>query len=751
MGNSCCRAESPCGSEEERSGLLKNDSKATTATGETTVVGTCGPEGGDDVRKTADEANIKAGAVQVKQSPENGETEPGNTQENGPLQKEGTPTATFSPSKGPKLKENSTRAQDKHIKGTPAGSGQAEPLHCTLNVPQEGSAADDREGFAATNAATAEENPAAVQDKTPDGITQTAEAKNTSHTETNATREHITLDSSHNDNEDAAFKVTIDDTAAEPSGEFSQNNEVLSVPNTQLAAAARQVSSVPVISQEIHSESSCALTEDPEASSVCKEADPEDIKNHDGSESHPGSEPSGLNDSGEERDSVSEPVTTDPADASESSKSNQDEKPDPKCSTTSSNEVPSSENITQDNGVESTLEVQNKDVDVPKENNEMKEEKEEEEEEEEGAEKAPTEAVNQADKDAETQEGTGEERRAAGNSSADVDEKPVTEKGEFSEDGLGNSEEDLYRGAEELSASQTNKAGPPPALETTLEDRCSLAPAVDILSYSEREWKGNTAKSALIRKGYKEMSQRFGSLRRVRGDNYCALRATLFQVLSHSTQLPAWLQEEDITTLPKELEAQEGLISQWTFPGECLQGDGTKDVTQQLKGYVELLRKKWQAAVDCCSAAERQQLCERVFQGGEEELGLLEALKLLMLGRAVELHGCMQGGGDVPLFCWLLFARDSSDCPRSFLSNHLSHVGLSAGLEQVEMFLLGYALQCTIQVYRLYKADTEEFVTYYPDDHKDDWPSVCLVTEDDRHYNVPVEEAAELPKELPSS
>jgi len=62
---------------------------------------------------------------------------------------------------------------------------------------------------------------------------------------------------------------------------------------------------------------------------------------------------------------------------------------------------------------------------------------------------------------------------------------------------------------------------------------------------------------------------------------------------------------------------------------------------------------------------------------------------------------------------------------------------------QVEMFLLGYALQCTIQVYRLYKADTEEFVTYYPDDHKDDWPCVCLVTEDDRHYNVPVADAAE--------
>lgn len=57
------------------------------------------------------------------------------------------------------------------------------------------------------------------------------------------------------------------------------------------------------------------------------------------------------------------------------------------------------------------------------------------------------------------------------------------------------------------------------------------------------------------------------------------------------------------------------------------------------------------------------------------------------------------------------------------------------------MFLLGYTLECTIQVYRLYKADTEEFVTFYPDDHRDDWPCVCLVTEDDRHYNVPIVEA----------
>lgn len=31
-------------------------------------------------------------------------------------------------------------------------------------------------------------------------------------------------------------------------------------------------------------------------------------------------------------------------------------------------------------------------------------------------------------------------------------------------------------------------------------EKCSLAAPVDILAYSEREWKGNTAKSNLIRK-----------------------------------------------------------------------------------------------------------------------------------------------------------------------------------------------------------------------------------------------------------
>ncbi|XP_077100464.1 uncharacterized protein LOC143751702 isoform X1 [Siphateles boraxobius] len=298
----------------------------------------------------------------------------------------------------------------------------------------------------------------------------------------------------------------------------------------------------------------------------------------------------------------------------------------------------------------------------------------------------------------------------------------------------------LYLGAEDIEMGASNNKPSKPLLELTIpgvETRCSLAPAVDILAYSEQEWKGNTTKSTLIRKGYSEMSHSFSGVRRVRGDNYCALRATLFQVLATSTNMPTWIQDEGFLLLPEMIEAREHLIGGWLFPPEC-KWASEEDSVERLKCYMDLLKKKWQEAVTCESPEEKQNLCERVFQGGEEEYGLLEALKFLMLAKAIELHHNMVADQEVPVFCWLLFARDTSENPKTLLANHLSQIGFSGGVEQVEMFLLGYALKHTIQAFRLYMTDTEEFVSHYPDDHKQEWPCVCIVTEDDRHYNVPV-------------
>lgn len=97
---------------------------------------------------------------------------------------------------------------------------------------------------------------------------------------------------------------------------------------------------------------------------------------------------------------------------------------------------------------------------------------------------------------------------------------------------------------------------------------------------------------------------------------------------------------------------------------------------------------QWQAAVACESSEEKHDLCESVFQGGEEEYGLLEALKFLMLAKAVELHQNMMVDQEVPVFCWLLFARDTSENPQTLLANHLSQIGFSGGVEQASMMTL---------------------------------------------------------------
>lgn len=182
-----------------------------------------------------DEANIKVEeAVQVKQSPEVAET-------NGPCQKELTQTA--SPNK---LKENSNRAQDEDLKQRPADSGQPELLQCTLNSLQKEPANANWEVFTATKESTEEENPASAQDRSPDSSSSlTAEAN---HTET---REHISPDTTHDDDEEEAGSIiTVETVVAEPSGESPENNEVLSVPNTQLTTAACLVASISAVGQE---------------------------------------------------------------------------------------------------------------------------------------------------------------------------------------------------------------------------------------------------------------------------------------------------------------------------------------------------------------------------------------------------------------------------------------------------------------------------------------------------------------------
>ncbi|XP_048465652.1 uncharacterized protein LOC109919363 isoform X8 [Rhincodon typus] len=251
-------------------------------------------------------------------------------------------------------------------------------------------------------------------------------------------------------------------------------------------------------------------------------------------------------------------------------------------------------------------------------------------------------------------------------------------------------EEDLYRDEAEIEKEKNQRltSESQPAAATKWS---TIEPGVDVLEYCAREWKGNTAKAQLMKE------------------------------------------------LPEKLIAANYIwIKQWYFG---VQDSGNENPVKKLMEYLTVLKQKWIQICEIDSVKERQAVCEEIFKNDQEEYRLYEAVKILMLAKAIELDNDKMQEKEIPLFCWLLFARDTSADPYQFMKNHLNHVGYTGGLDQVEMFLLGYSLQLTIRVFRLYKFGTDEFVTFYPNDHKEDWPMVTLITEDDRHYNVPVENA----------
>uniref|UniRef100_A0A8D0FCS4 OTU deubiquitinase with linear linkage specificity n=1 Tax=Strix occidentalis caurina TaxID=311401 RepID=A0A8D0FCS4_STROC len=207
------------------------------------------------------------------------------------------------------------------------------------------------------------------------------------------------------------------------------------------------------------------------------------------------------------------------------------------------------------------------------------------------------------------------------------------------------------------------------------EHKLSVAPEIDIMEYCRKEWRGNTPVAKRMRKVSVLFLLNFVGLFvficvRVRGDNYCALRATLFQALSQATQLPSW---------------------KMTVPFQCLyyiayphpsppSNPGTYLKTLSLVPVLLCIEIK--------GPIEKQEACDKLFKNEEEEYSLYEALKFLMLNTAIELYNDDKNGRRVPVFSWLLFARDTSSNPRQLMHNHLNHIGHSGGLEQSSECLL---------------------------------------------------------------
>ncbi|XP_053570549.1 ubiquitin thioesterase otulin isoform X2 [Bombina bombina] len=249
-------------------------------------------------------------------------------------------------------------------------------------------------------------------------------------------------------------------------------------------------------------------------------------------------------------------------------------------------------------------------------------------------------------------------------------------------------EEDLYRDEDEIEKEKNKKIPTTVKEGSTGIQKLGVGPEMDIMEYSQKEWRGKTTVAKIMKEGYEEVSRYFGSIRRVRGDNYCALRATLFQALSQTTSIPVWLQNEDVTQLPKKLVKKYDWINLWQFWYNC----GNKNTWVRIQEYLELLKKRWSELSEMTKSEERQAACDEIFTNEQEEYCLYEAVKFLMLKTAIDLFNASEEGKEVPVFSWLLFARNTSSSPCEFMKNHLNQVGHSGGLEQCDHLDGGFVL-----------------------------------------------------------
>ncbi|XP_012940022.1 uncharacterized protein LOC101847826 isoform X3 [Aplysia californica] len=264
---------------------------------------------------------------------------------------------------------------------------------------------------------------------------------------------------------------------------------------------------------------------------------------------------------------------------------------------------------------------------------------------------------------------------------------------------------------------------------------------VVISDYSEGEWKGSTDRAKVIREGYSKIPSLLSCHRMsvVRGDNYCGLRSTLFQVLVSGHRVTNhWTGIIPVMdSLHDMYQSDSNCLAHWTFanrlPGHCA------DRLSSLSKCALSLYATIEEVCNLSSWEEREKRTLGLFNSSSTfDLELMEGLKLMMFLKLVEMKKLLDIGEDVPVFGHLLFARDSSETVEAFLKNHLNRVGDTGGLEQVEMCLLGYCLGVRIRVLRLSQCGQQDFDCVFPEDVPSDWPEVQLIAEDDRHYNVPL-------------
>ncbi|XP_069770335.1 uncharacterized protein [Narcine bancroftii] len=144
--------------------------------------------------------------------------------------------------------------------------------------------------------------------------------------------------------------------------------------------------------------------------------------------------------------------------------------------------------------------------------------------------------------------------------------------------------------------------------------------------------------------------------------------------------------------IPKKL-AQEGYcwINQW-----CMEHKFCGNCIEELEICLETLRKKWTLICSIQSETGRANEYKSLVEDQVTEKKVYEAIKFLMLYKAIHLHNTMENRRAVPEFCKHLFARSTSPYPYHLMINHLNLIGHTRCFEETEMELLKYTLEITM-------------------------------------------------------
>ncbi|XP_069770333.1 ubiquitin thioesterase otulin-like isoform X2 [Narcine bancroftii] len=240
-----------------------------------------------------------------------------------------------------------------------------------------------------------------------------------------------------------------------------------------------------------------------------------------------------------------------------------------------------------------------------------------------------------------------------------------------------------------------NFSGPSRTVQLTSNEEEDLYRSVDGVKERILSNSGNGLKNYLISQNEADQNATKMEVEHtisLKNDNYHQLRKIVYLALVKGKQLPSWILTEEVSQIPKKL-AQEGYcwINQW-----CMEHKFCGNCIEELEICLETLRKKWTLICSIQSETGRANEYKSLVEDQVTEKKVYEAIKFLMLYKAIHLHNTMENRRAVPEFCKHLFARSTSPYPYHLMINHLNLIGHTRCFEETEMELLKYTLEITM-------------------------------------------------------